>query len=144
MRERLPIAVMYQVGMHYVRGHPPWTLHRLTQHLPIPMHAVDVVLGALVEGSLLKLTNDDSPAYLPARDLAEVSVANVLATVRKAGEARFLNPDALPLPEPVDRLVTHTEGAIIAAAEGPSIASLVRHTAELNLPDCEEVGGGHP
>ena len=144
MRERLAIAVMHQIGSQFVHGLPPWTLQQLTQHLAVPMHAVDVVLEALRDGGLLKLSSDDPPAYLPARDLAEVSVADLLATVRKTGEARFLNPDALPLPGSVERLVTHIEGAIIAATKGISIRSLVGHTAGSHPRDNGEAGGGQP
>ena len=103
-----------------------------------------VLLGALRDGGLLKLSNDDPAAYLPARDLAEVSVADVLAAVRSSGEAGFLNPGALPLPEPVEHLVARIEGAIVAATAGISIRSLVIHTADPHGPKNGDAGAGRP
>jgi hypothetical protein len=73
MRERLALAVMQLVGSHFVQGRPPWTLYRLTQRLAVPMHSVEGAVRALIAGALLKETRDDPP--LPARDLAEMSVA---------------------------------------------------------------------
>jgi membrane protein len=124
MRERLAIAVMQNVASHFVAGRPAWTLHQLTQQLAVPMHAVEVVLAALVEGDLLVETSHDPPAFLPPRDLAEMSVADILGMVRKAGEARFLNPDALALPRAVEDVVSQIEAAATAVAKGVSIRSL--------------------
>ncbi len=130
MRERLAIAVMVQIGSNFVHGQPPWALHRLTQHLAVPMHAVDVVLRALCQGGLLQLSNDDPPAYLPARDLSEMSVADVLDTVRKSGEARFFNPESLPLTAPVEDLITRINESLEAVTAGVSIRSLVNAVPE--------------
>jgi membrane protein len=134
MRERLAIAVMQNVASHFVRGLPAWTLHQLTQQLAVPMHAVEVVLAALVEGNLLLQTSGDSPGFLPARDLAEVSVADILAMVRKAGEAGFLNPEALALPPAVDDIVTQIEAAAMTVAGGVSIRSLAGEASDDRAP----------
>lgn len=135
MRERLAIAIMHRIGSHFVRGEPPCTLHQLTQQLGVPMHAIDVVLGALLQVKILKQSNDVPPSYLPARDLAEVPVADLLAAVRKAGEARFLNPESLPLPRPLEELVTRIDGAIAAAAKGISIRGLVDASSRVDRSD---------
>jgi membrane protein len=89
------------------------------------MYAVDVVCDALVQGRLLRQSNDDPPAYLPARDIAEIPVAEVLATVRMAGEDRFLNPQSIPLAPHVEDLVEDIESASAAATKGISLRSIV-------------------
>jgi hypothetical protein len=99
------------------------------------MHAVDVVLGALLQAKIVKQSNDVPPSYLPARDLAEVPVADLLAAVRKASEARFLNPELFPLPRPIEELVTRIDGAIAAAAEGISISALVDASSQVDRSD---------
>jgi membrane protein len=124
MRERLALAVMHVIGVHFVRGQPPWTLHQLTQELGIPMHSVSVVLDALASGGLLKQSNDQPPAYLPARDLSQVSIAEVLATVRKAGEDSFLNPESLPLPASVERVVESVERAIALSTATMTVSAM--------------------
>ncbi len=138
MRERLALAVMQLIGTHFVRGKPPWTVHQLTQRLAVPMHAVDVVLGALIQGEILTKSNDYPPTYLPARDLAEVPIANVLTAVRRAGEARFLNPESLPLVGPVEELVFRIERAIVGATAGLSVRALVDRT------NAAETSGSRP
>ncbi len=125
MRERLALAVMERIASHFVRGLPPWTLPRLTEQLAVPMHAVDAVVGALLQGELLTQSNDDPPAYLPARDLAEIPIAKILAVVRNAGEARFLNPSSLPLSERVEALLADVDDRIYGATAGISVRTLV-------------------
>ena len=125
MRERLALAIVHAIATDFVRGNAPWTLHRLTHKLGVPMYAVNVVCDALVQGKLLRQSNDDPPAYLPARDIAEVPVAEVLATARMAGEDRFLNPQSIPLAPRVEDLVEGIEAAAAAATEGISLRSLV-------------------
>jgi len=146
MRERLALAILELIGSHFVSGRPPWTLHQLTQHLGVPMYAVDVVLGALLQGGILRQSNDEPPAHLPARDLADISVADVLATVRRAGEVRFLNPESLPPSHAVDSALMRVEEAIAAATEGMSIRALVREASGSDVsrePD-EAPAGARP
>ena len=125
MRERLALAIVHAIATDFVRGNAPWTLHRLTQQLGVPMYAVNAVCDALVQGKLLRQSNDDPPAYLPGRDIAEVPVAEVLATARRAGEDRFLNPQSIPLAPHVENLVKGIEAATAAATEGISLRSIV-------------------
>jgi membrane protein len=124
MRERLAVAIMQLIGAHFVRGERPWTVDGLTRRLGVPMHPVDLILDALVQGGIVKQTGDDPPAYLPARDLAEVSVAQVLATIRATGESDFLNPDLLPPAQGVDNVMTKIEKAIADATADRNLRAL--------------------
>ena len=124
MRERLALAVMSHVASHFVRGGPPWTLQQLTQRLGIPMHAVHVVLDALEGCGLLTRSHDDPPAYLPARDLADVSVGEFISAVRKAEEDRFLGPESFALTSAADELAERMERAIRSSLEGVSVKAL--------------------
>jgi len=125
MRERLALAVMSHIATSFVEGRPPWTLPQLTARLGIPMHSVNVVLDALEGGGLLTKTRDDPPAYVPARELADVSVAELVSAVRKAGEDRFLAPESLALPAPADDLARRLERAIASSLENASLRQLV-------------------
>jgi membrane protein len=135
MRERLALAVMQLVGGHFVRGEPPWTLYHLTRRLAVPMHSVEAVVRALIDGALLKETKDDPPGYLPARDLAEVSAASVLATVRTAGEAGFLTPEALPLAPALEDFASRVESAVTEAGSGVSVRTLVDAAGDWTPPE---------
>ena len=115
MRERLALAVMSLIAQHHRDGRPAWTLLQLAQHLNVPGHAMRVVLGALHQSGVLAHTDSDPPAYLPARDLTTLSVRTVLEAVRSAGEDRYLNPSALPVPEVVEQTLQRIEQALDAA-----------------------------
>ncbi len=125
MRERLALVVMHLIGSHFVQGRPPWTLHQLTQRLAIPMHSVNVVLDALVRDGLVTLSSDDPPRYLPARELSQISIENLLASIRKAGEDGFLNPESLPLSDAVEKVVMRIERAIRASIEDLSVRAMI-------------------
>ena len=96
MRERLALAIMSLIAAHYVTGRPAWTLQQLCKALDVPMHSVQTILNAFQLGGLLIQSNDSSQGYLPARDLAPISVKQLLDIVRSAGEDGFLNPARLP------------------------------------------------
>lgn len=125
MRERLAVGVMYMIGLHFVRGRPPWTLDRLAQRLGIPMYAVQGVLDALAVGDLVRPTNDDPPAYLPVRELSQVTITEVLAAVRQSGEESFLDPDSLPLAASAEQIVTSVENAIAQSTASRSVFEMI-------------------
>jgi membrane protein len=124
MRERLALVIVSLISAHYVAGRPAWTLRQLTQALSVPMHAIDVVLAALAQGKLLVKSNDDPPAYLPARDLGAISVEQLLEVVRSAGEDRFLNPAGLPVTAPVALVLARLDQALNAATASVSLRDL--------------------
>ena len=134
MRERLALAIMHQIGLHFVRGLPPWTLHRLTQHLGIPMYSVNVVLDSLAAGGLVRESNGDPPGYFPARDLSRIPISEVLEIVRKTGEDEFVNPDSLPLAAPVEQIVKSVERAIVSSSAGLSVLALIDDKPAPNDP----------
>jgi membrane protein len=129
MRERLALAVMSLVAGRYLEGRPPWTLQQLTERLRVPMHAVELVLDALARGGVLARSASDPPTYLPARDLGRVSVAQLLALVRAAGEDRFLSPDALPVPDEVAGVIARVEDGIDASLDHLMVTALAAERA---------------
>jgi membrane protein len=124
MRERLALTVMSLIAQHHRDGLPAWTSLQLAQQLNIPGHAMRVVLAALHQTGVLAHTDSDPPGYLPARDLTTLSVRAVLSAVRSAGEDRFLNPSALPVPEVVDQVLQRIEQCLDSALGDLSVTAL--------------------
>lgn len=124
MRERLALVIMRHIAMRHMAGDPPWNLQELTHTLGVPMHAVQAVLEALERGGLLAESNDDPPGYLPARDLAEIPISNLMDVVRSAGENRFLSPDSLPVPEDIAELIRQLKVSADTTVEGKSLRDL--------------------
>lgn len=118
------VVTLNEVGRRFVRGDPPPTLQDLTRDLNVPMHSVRTVLDALAQGGILRRTNDAPPALIPARERAQLRVADVLAKVRAAGEAEFLGADALLLPQHVEAVAASVERAI-ASSSATSVRSMI-------------------
>jgi membrane protein len=124
MRERLALAVMALIADSYSKGLPGWPLQRLARELHVPSHAVRMMLAALEQGEVLVRSHADPPAYLPARDLGRISVAALLRTVRCAGEDRYLNPAAIPVPVSVEDALGRLEHCLDSSLEELSVANL--------------------
>jgi membrane protein len=100
------------------------------------------VLDALERTNLLVESNDEPPAYLPARDLGAIEVRQLLDAVRCAGEDRFLNPAALPVSEPVAQVLSRIEHALSASMVNVTVKDLASDPlAELTQ---NSVGRGLP
>jgi membrane protein len=124
MRERLALSVMSLVAGRFLAGGRMPSPAEFTRLLGVPLHALQVVLDALEEQHLLAQSADDPPAYLPARDPSLIAVTQVLETVRAAGEARFLSPDGLPAPAPVDAVLERMRQAVEASIGGMTLREL--------------------
>jgi len=142
MRERVALAVLSLIAQHHHEGRPAWTLARLSQRLGVPLHGMQTVLGALRAGGLLAQTDDDPPAYLPARDLNCVSVSQALATVRTAGEDRYLNPDLVPVPVPVARALERLDRCMDTSLSDITVAELATQTDTPGRPAADDTSSG--
>lgn len=136
MRERLALSVMSLVAERFTTGERMPSATALAHLLGVPMHALQIVLDALEDAGLLAQSADDPPLYLPGRDPALIPVMLVLDTVRAAGEGRFLSPEGLPAPQPVDALLDRVHNAI-----GSSLGEMtVQDLAAPNPPKSQSVG----
>jgi membrane protein len=130
MRERLALVIMGRIAQHFISGQPPWTLQRLTHELRVPMHAVQAVLEALESRGLLAHDGGDPPGWLPARDPSAINVAQMLESVRAAGEDRFLKPEALPVPPHLERVIERMGEALTTSLGDLSVRDLAAPAAE--------------
>jgi membrane protein len=112
MRERLALSVMSLVTERFVAGERMPSASELTARLGVPVHALQIVLDALEHAGLIVQGADEPPGYLLARDPALIPVSLVLDTVRAAGEERFLSPEGLPAPQPVDAMIAQVQSAV--------------------------------
>jgi len=102
MKERLALAIMLHVARNFYHDKTALTGKQLANRLRIPSDIIEQVLTALEKQSLISQTNDKVSRYLPAKPLEEMSVADVLHTVRHANEDQHLNPNMLPSDKDVD------------------------------------------
>jgi membrane protein len=90
-REQLTLKIMFLVGRSYHDGKTRWTMDSLARHLNMPGIAIARLVHALEDVRLLTLTNDEH--MLPARDLGQISIQEIIDTARneKAGQVGWRN-----------------------------------------------------
>jgi len=125
MRERLALSVISLVACRFSAGERAPSLPEMGHQLGVPVHALQVVLDALVQGELVIPSGDDPAAYLPARDPALIEVTQVLDTVRAAGEERFLSPAQTPVPPAVADVLDRMGHAVETSMGGMTVRELV-------------------
>lgn len=131
VREKLALLVMHAVGENFYSERQPWTMGDLSRRLGVPVAAMELVIANLQAGGLLAATNDDPPAYLPARPLDETCVGDVLESVRSADEISSLAFSRLPALPSVDAVL----GERAEAAEAAETAIRGRRIKDLSSPE---------
>jgi len=106
-REQLTLKVMFLIGSAYKDGKTRWSVDGLAHELGMPGIAISRIVNALESARLLTLTDDEH--LLPARDLGQISVQEILDIARneKAGQ---VTPRNLKLPA-VDALSAKVDEA---------------------------------
>lgn len=126
LREQLALQIMYLVGYNYYHNTPPWSIEDFVARLDIPGQPVHRVVSTLVDaGYLIEVTGDNGSTYLPMHDIDTMRLADLLATVRKSGESRFLHVRQLPVNVPVDALVAELDGVCQRALGNRTLKDLV-------------------
>ena len=105
---------------------PPWTEAALSARIDAPEGPLQRLLAVLTESGFLVATADDPPAYLPARDIETILIADLLASVRGAEESDVLAQDRLISVTPVNEIVDRLQSATVAALAGQNLKSMVR------------------
>ncbi len=131
LRERLALQIMFLIGYNHYHDKPPWNLDELTARLELPGEPVHRVLGFLSgSGYLVEIDSQDPPVYLPVHDIGTIRIADLLTSVRAAGEDRFLNDAQLPGILAVDSLIVELNTACREVAGERTLKDLVTATGE--------------
>ena len=106
-REQLTLKVMYLIARAYQDGKTRWSVDALAHELGMPGMAISRVANALEGGHLITLTDEEY--LLPARDLGQISVQEILDVARNE-KAGLVTPRILKLPA-VDALSAKVDEA---------------------------------
>src|SRR5688572_9821492 len=122
LRERLAFTVMLLVARKFITGEPPWRQRELAEDLEVPGSALSTVIDSLENAGLVTVTEEEE--VLPARDLENIALCDVLNAVRdeRQYETWLLwrartDPDA-------DAVAVSVESAIRERVEGRSLREL--------------------
>ncbi len=86
-RERLALALIYEISLAFHYDRPPWSVTGLAEHLDVPERSVRELLECLSDRGILAAGCGDDALYLPARELEHIRVRDVLASLRNQGFA---------------------------------------------------------
>ncbi len=122
-RERLALALLYEISLAFHNDRPAWSVAALAEHLDVPERSVREILECLTEGGMVAAGCGDDALYLPARELEHILVRDVLAALRNQGIGlpRRLGGEGSAV---VDGLWARIEGAVQGAVGDLSFRDL--------------------
>jgi membrane protein len=127
-RERLALAAMLLVGRDFAEPGHGWRLESLAARLRVSQHALEPIVVALAGAALL--TETAGERLIPARDLRQIEIAEILDAVRGArGSA-----DDGDWNVTVDAIANDVERSIRASLAGRTLADLVDADAASSSP----------
>ncbi len=85
MKELFAVATLQSIIEGFHAGHPPLTVEALAERLDIPTRISREMLEVLEGGGYISTTAGDPPAYQPARDIDDITVKEVLDTLKNSG-----------------------------------------------------------
>jgi membrane protein len=125
MREKLALLAAAQIGQHFYRGEPAWTVEGLAGHLRMPTTALEPVIGAMRQRGLLLETADEPPCLVPARVLDSVTIKELLDAIRTDGEEPGLSADTMYRIARVDQLIQGMDESLTDGLRGQTWRDLV-------------------
>ncbi len=124
MRERLTMLIMGLIGYHHYYNKPCWTTEDLASYLEIDAQAVQAVIDHLVEAGFLVQTAAESPGYVPAQDIENISLKTLLDSARGSSKIIQLDEIATAVPQ-VDEVMDSIDAGITQALGTQTLKSLV-------------------
>ena len=94
-QDQLALAIMQTLGERYLQGSAALRTEELARRFHTPGYAVDGILEALsAHGIVVRVEKSEPTAWMPGRDLGNITPWQVLEAVRHAGDIHPPEPDA--------------------------------------------------
>lgn len=90
MTELLSLSVLQEIATAFHYGTTPLTKERLAEILDIPVRLITGILTQLVESGYLIKSVGERPSYHPARELDQITLNDVLASVKGYGNRTWI------------------------------------------------------
>ncbi len=131
LREKLALLVMYLVGEHYWKQRPPWTIDALSDRLRVTGDALETVVARLRGNGLLLAVDEDSDSsgFVPSRDMAIISLREIVAAVRDPGNHEDHPEHYVQSVARVDAVVDDLEASVTNALGQRTLRDLVTSDA---------------
>jgi membrane protein len=124
MKEKLALLIMFLIGDTFHRNERHLSLELLSKRLGLPAITIQETLTILEKKGLIIPSLEETPAYLPAKDLETISIGEILGAVRISGEEALAGGKLIAIPE-VDRLIGQTDDALYQSVKNKTLKSLI-------------------
>lgn len=112
LRERMAMMVIFRIAQHHYHGKPPVPVGQLAVQFGLPIAGLAGVLKELTRQGLLVEVSGDQIAYVPARDVSTIRVADVWTAIRSAHENHWLSLKRMEVAPTVDELIADIDAAV--------------------------------
>jgi membrane protein len=142
-RTRVVLAVLLHLARRFHRGESPATAEAMAAELEIPPRLLRAILEMLQRlGMVVEVAgNNDTAAYLPAREPETLPLAALLGTVADDG-SDYLPPESCPERAAVIRLVERITVAGSGALSGMTLRDLVEEAEAARRGDVQPAAEG--
>ena len=133
LKEKLSVLIMFLIGYNFYHDKERWTLDTLVDYLGLPPEPVQNTLRKLIGNKLIIETIDDSPSYLPARDIETIKLKEVLDTARNNNGVSNAIVKRLSAITEVDAVLERVDSSIENALDEETVKSLVLSCKQRDL-----------
>ncbi|HEX2585194.1 MAG TPA: YihY/virulence factor BrkB family protein [Steroidobacteraceae bacterium] len=120
-QERVGLSIMYLIAYDFKNSTRRWTLSKLSRNLELSLAALRPIVNALLNADLLVVTEED--AYIPARDLSQIQLHQILEAVRN--EAADPRAPMLRTIAAADEIAAQINGLLRSGLQGKTLADWV-------------------
>jgi membrane protein len=123
-KELLCLAILQDIAAAFHFERTPWTPEQLAEDLNIPVRVVGEILSILVETGYITATADESPNYIPARELDRITITDVLKNLKNHGdECRITR--VTDGEKRLQEILARLDACTVAAMEGMTLKDLI-------------------
>ncbi|GFO62963.1 YihY family inner membrane protein [Geomonas paludis] len=119
LQELVALAALRHIADAFYRGEPAWGESHLAAKLGVPLRVVRNTLEHLRDQGFVVMAGEGRGSYYPARDLDQVSIADVLLSLRRRGASAAITGEDL-----AGGLLNQSEQAVTAALGGVTLKDL--------------------
>ena len=125
MLERPAFALLTSITNQFHASDPQPKIEDLAAELNVPNSVLQLQIHALSQAGLIVATADDPPRWMPGPAPESISLAEVMALVRKDGETPGLDLDRIKIPPIPDRLLSDIKQRQTEVLSKLSLADLI-------------------
>jgi membrane protein len=125
LKERLSLLITFIVCDNYYHGRERITLHALVNRLRLPSDTIEEATTLLEESGILLETNDEPSAYIPAKDIEMITLAEVFASVRDSKSEMLPVEHSVASIDEVNDVIDSLQNSISASFSSKTMKDLV-------------------